>query len=332
MIASIGRNDNWSLEPLSVNPMLGPSSDTLVEMGAKDSRLIVQEGQAWRVLSAMVLHAGLIHFFLNMLALWFVGKAIEQCHGFFASMLLFVAPGIGGTILSAIFLPNFISVGASGGIFGLIGACLADIFLNWGLLFNDFVNSNDKNKHSNMIVLLVLVLDIIVNSLIGLTPFVDNFTHLGGMIFGFMCGTSTMQRVSTEMFESIDVKKTFWGTTKKNFSRFAGIILTLVAMTASFAILMYGNGVSTPCKSCRIISCVAFPPWAGNDDKWWYCDDCGGVTADATINPETRKFDVLSLNCPYGDVYTMSIDNQNADKAWLEQQLPSWCRAHCTDI
>jgi membrane associated rhomboid family serine protease len=157
--------------------MLGPSSASLVEMGAKDSRLIVQEGQAWRVLSAMFLHAGLIHFTLNMLALWFIGKAIEQCHGFFASMLLFVAPGIGGTILSAIFLPNFISVGASGGIFGLIGACLADICMNWGLLFNDFVNNNDRNKHSNMYVLLVLVLDIFVNCLIGLTPFVDNFTR-----------------------------------------------------------------------------------------------------------------------------------------------------------
>ncbi len=177
MITSIARNDNWTLKPISVNPMLGPSSATLVEMGAKDSRLIVQEGQAWRVLSAMFLHAGLIHFTLNMLALWFIGKAIEQCHGFFASMLLFVAPGIGGTILSAIFLPNFISVGASGGIFGLIGACLADICMNWGLLFNDFVNNNDRNKHSNMYVLLVLVLDIFVNCLIGLTPFVDNFTR-----------------------------------------------------------------------------------------------------------------------------------------------------------
>jgi len=137
--------------------------------------LIVKEGEVWRLLSPMVLHAGFVHFFLNMLALWFVGKAIEQSHGFFASMLLFVVPAIGGTILSAIFLPNMISVGASGGIFGLIGACLADIFMNWGLLFNNFVNG--KNKHGHLYVLLALLLDIVVNSLIGLTPFVDNFTR-----------------------------------------------------------------------------------------------------------------------------------------------------------
>jgi membrane associated rhomboid family serine protease len=68
-----------------------------------------------------------------------------------------------------------ISVGASGGIFGLIGACLADIYMNWGLLFNKFVNG--KQNHGHIFVLLVLLMDIVVNSLIGLTPFVDNFTR-----------------------------------------------------------------------------------------------------------------------------------------------------------
>ena len=174
MILSIAIN-GWTLEAFTVNPMLGPSAETLVAMGAKDSLLIVQRGEVWRLMSAMVLHAGLIHFVLNMLALWFVGKAVEQCHGFFPSMLLFVVPGIGGTILSAIFLPNMVSVGASGGIFGLIGACLADIYLHWGLLFSKFVNG--KNNHGHVYVLLALLADIFINSLIGLTPFVDNFTR-----------------------------------------------------------------------------------------------------------------------------------------------------------
>ncbi len=120
MLASVAIND-WRLETFSVNPMFGPSAETLVLMGAKDSLLIVQYGEVWRMLSAMVLHAGFVHFALNMLALWFVGSAIERSHGFAASMLLFVVPAIGGTILSAIFLPDMISVGASGGIFGLIG-------------------------------------------------------------------------------------------------------------------------------------------------------------------------------------------------------------------
>ena len=123
----------------------------------------------------MVLHAGLIHYILNMFALWFVGSAVELCHGFWQTVLLFVIPAIGGTILSAIFLPNYISVGASGGIFGLIGACLADVVMNWHILFNSFVSGNNTRRHA--VILLVLILDIVVNSLIGLTPFVDNFTR-----------------------------------------------------------------------------------------------------------------------------------------------------------
>lgn len=129
MFTSIYLND-WSFEPISVNPMIGPSAETLLRLGAKDSYLIVTQQEIWRLASPMVLHAGLIHYVLNMLALWFVGKAVEQIHGLYPAFVLFIVPAVGGTILSAIFLPGFITVGASGGIFGLIGGCVADIFVS----------------------------------------------------------------------------------------------------------------------------------------------------------------------------------------------------------
>ena len=175
LIASIALN-GWKVEPLAINPMIGPSAETLIRMGAKDSNLIVNEGEAWRLFSATVLHAGLIHYFVNMLALWFVGKAIETSHGMIATAILFTLPAVGGCIISAIFLPNYITVGASGGIFGLIGACLSDIFMNWKLLFNDFVTENGK-KHRHALVIVFLFLDIALNCLIGLTAYVDNFTR-----------------------------------------------------------------------------------------------------------------------------------------------------------
>lgn len=53
-----------------------------------------------------------------MLALWFVGAAIEMSHGWLAAMIIFLLSAVGGSILSALFLPEAISVGASGGIFG----------------------------------------------------------------------------------------------------------------------------------------------------------------------------------------------------------------------
>lgn len=146
--------------------MIGPSAETLVRMGAKETFLIVNENEAWRLVSPMILHAGLIHYFLNMLALWFIGSAVEQSHGLIPTMILFILPAIGGTVLSAIFLPEYISVGASGGIFGLIGACLSDIVMNWKLIFSDFVNERGSKKRHAMI-LLFLFLDIVVNCLLG---------------------------------------------------------------------------------------------------------------------------------------------------------------------
>ena len=122
-------------EPLSVNPMIGPSAETLLKMGAKQTSLIVNGGQWFRLFSPIVLHAGLIHFFLNMFALWFIGGAVEKSHGMVNAAIIFVLPATGGNILSALFLPQYISVGASGGIFGLIGSCIADIALNWNMLF-----------------------------------------------------------------------------------------------------------------------------------------------------------------------------------------------------
>jgi hypothetical protein len=73
--------------------------------------------------------------FNNMLALWYVGAAIEMTHGWVAAAIIFTISAVGGAILSAIFLPEeYITVGASGGIFGFIGTCLADIIMNPKLL------------------------------------------------------------------------------------------------------------------------------------------------------------------------------------------------------
>lgn len=175
MIVSIALN-GWKVEQLDINPMIGPSAETLILMGAKDSYLIVSENEVWRVLSSAILHAGLIHYVINCLALWFVGKAIETTHGTVATAIIFIISAIGGTLLSAIFLPEYITVGASGGIFGLIGACLSDIIMNWKHLFSDFVTENGR-RNSHVLVVVFLIVDILLNCLIGLTPYVDNFTR-----------------------------------------------------------------------------------------------------------------------------------------------------------
>ena len=328
-IVSYGMN-GWRIEPLSVNPMIGPSSETLIRMGAKYTVLIVDYGEWYRLFSPMVLHAGLIHYFLNITALWFIGQAVEQCHGTLAAIILFVIPAVGGTILSAIFLSEYITVGASGGIFGLIGACLADICMNWTLLFSKHVNASDEGvRFRHMKVLLWLLFDIIINCLIGLTPFVDNFTHLGGMVYGFLCGLSTMERLSTGFF---GVPTTTWGRVRDVLIRFSGLIISVVLIMITTAVLvdMDVNGPS-PCPGCRYLSCVPFPPWAREDKKWWYCDDCSQVTADAKLDPS--GYYSLLMTCPNGDIEEIDLSDQLVtDRQWIQRQLPILCRKNCDQV
>jgi len=325
LVTSIALN-GWRVERLDINPMIGPSADTLLMMGAKQANLIVNEKEFWRLFSPMGLHAGAIHFFLNMLALWFVGSAVEKSHGFCSAFVLFVVPAVGGTILSAIFLPAFVSVGASGGIFGLIGACLSDILMNWRLLFSDFVGIEGKKNHHIMVVVF-LVLDIIVNCLVGLTPFVDNFTHLGGMLFGFLCGLSTMERVSPDFFGD---EERCWSKTKHLFYRFFGIMLSLVGIAVTTIVLFNGDGRTTPCPACKAFSCIPFPWWEAENNKWWYCDDCSAVTANAVMDSETGFFDKVAINCPNGEISTFNVDGDTSlDKDSLEIKLPGYCRQFC---
>jgi len=354
LIASIAVN-GWKVEPLDENPMIGPSAETLVLMGAKSTYLIVNEDEGWRLLSSTILHAGLVHYFINMLALWFVGGAIETSHGWIAAMIIFILSAVGGTIMSAIFLPEYITVGASGGIFGFIGACLADIIMNWKLLFCDFVTENGK-KQSHIMVVAILVVDIGLNCIIGLTPFVDNFTRkfyqlficfpfllrgtsksflimpillkfadLGGMLYGFLCGLSTMDRLSTDFFGMEEA----WTTRAKHFfMRFFGLILTIVSIVVTLVVLLKGDGESTPCPNCTWLSCVTFPPWEDEDSKWWYCDECGRVTAEIVSQPTLH----LDLDCPSGEVVTVDLSNEDdVSRSILQKKLPTYCREYCLD-
>ena len=64
----------------------------------------INQGEWYRLFSPIVLYIGLIHYFLNMMALWFIRKAVEQCHSFKTVTILFSIPVVDGTILGAIFM------------------------------------------------------------------------------------------------------------------------------------------------------------------------------------------------------------------------------------
>lgn len=143
----------------------------LVTLGAKVNSLILN-GEYYRLVTCMFLHGGLLHIALNMYALMNIGTLIEDLYGWKKYLTIYFISGIVASY-SSFYFSTFNSIGASGAIFGLMGAILVFCLKN-----KDKVN---KNFMKNIISV------IITNLIIGVTiPNIDNFAHIGGLIGGII--------------------------------------------------------------------------------------------------------------------------------------------------
>ena len=322
MVVCFGAND-WKVEPLRVNPFIGPSPETLLRMGALNTQTMIKTGSWYRIISATFLHGGIIHVVFNSAAMIFLGGMIECNHGILSTLVLFFVPAIGASILSALMQPEYTMVGASGGLFALIGICLADIFLNWKLLFLVFKKrGEDSGCWKKFRCIFWIVLDLFFQTLIGLTPFVDNFAHLGGLIYGFLLGLTMLERLPLAFFGEGSRR---W----KLFSyRLFGITTTIVCLVLSSVLLSQSDGFQAPCYSCRSISCAPFPFWS--EEKWWDCDWCNYVEGDVIKTRGDEFYSELILMCPNGKVaHTDILDAKYSDMADIAEDLPDYCRKIC---
>jgi membrane associated rhomboid family serine protease len=91
---------------------------------APDGSHGVADGGWWRLMTAAFLHYGPIHLALNMLALYWLGRVLESVIGSWRYLLLYLASGLAGSAGALWLSPNSATVGASGAIFGVLGALL----------------------------------------------------------------------------------------------------------------------------------------------------------------------------------------------------------------
>jgi membrane associated rhomboid family serine protease len=97
----------------------------LFDDGALVGALIYQDGDWYRIVTAMFLHGSLLHLAFNMLALFWLGTIVEQAIGTWRYLLVYFVSGIAGSAGALLFSsPLAITVGASGAIFGIMGALL----------------------------------------------------------------------------------------------------------------------------------------------------------------------------------------------------------------
>jgi rhomboid protease GluP len=150
--------------------------DALTSLGANYGPAI-RAGEYWRLVTSMFLHGGLLHLALNAWALYQIGALFEILVGSPKMLLVYFVTGIAGSLVSAWF-SQVPSVGASGAIFGLLGAMIAFLLRRRGAL-----------TPQGKAILMQLVFWAVINVFFGFsTPGIDNSAHLGGCAAGLLLG------------------------------------------------------------------------------------------------------------------------------------------------
>lgn len=151
---------------------MGYDTYTLVKYGANFSGL-VRNGELYRLVTYMFLHAGIVHIGLNMYSLYVVGPRVEDFFGKWKYALIYFISGICGGLLSIGVTPNVVSVGASGAIFGLFGA-----LIYFGYNYRGYIGAMIRSQ---------VVPIVIYNLFMGLfIPGIDMWGHVGGLIGGIL--------------------------------------------------------------------------------------------------------------------------------------------------
>jgi len=133
----------------------------------------IREGDFYRLITGIFLHADILHLGFNMYSLYVIGSQIESFFGKTKFILIYLFSGLMGSLLSILLNGNVPSIGASGAIFGLLGS-----MLYFGYYYRVYLG----NTLTSQIVPIILV-----NLLIGFTTSgIDNFGHIGGLIGGFL--------------------------------------------------------------------------------------------------------------------------------------------------
>lgn len=146
----------------------------------------LDQGELWRLVSASFLHVEGTHLLVNTLSLLALGALCEALFGPARMVGLFLASGATGAALSWL-SGNPLSVGASGGLFGMMGALLV---FHWR--HGSGLPADVQQRFRWLVPMLG------VNLLLGFLPFLDGYAHAGGLIGGTVCGLFLRERVVHE--------------------------------------------------------------------------------------------------------------------------------------
>lgn len=148
-------------------------ANILAKFGANNI-ILVKSGEVWRLLTSAFLHVGLIHLFVNMYSLRVIGPSVEALIGKWKFIFIYLVSSISSSLMSLVFTEsNIVSAGASGAIFGLMGA-----LLYFGYHYRLYLNDAIKTQ-----IIPVIVFNLLIGFMIS---GIDNGAHIGGLVGGYL--------------------------------------------------------------------------------------------------------------------------------------------------
>jgi rhomboid protease GluP len=170
------------------------TGDAMYIAGRCGTDLVLAQGQYWRLLTSVFLHAGLSHLGSNLLVQILMGNAVERNLGHVRYLALYLLSGIGGNVISVLYDRaqgvNIYSVGASGAVFGVMGTLIILIL------------RGRKKLRSGSSLLPRAAFAVFYAVYSGFrNPYTDNAAHLGGLLFGMALGT-----LLTVTLEDVDLQ------------------------------------------------------------------------------------------------------------------------------
>ncbi len=151
----------------------------------------IRAGQYYRLFTGMFLHGGIMHLAFNCYALYVIGPQIESFLGKAKYLIIYLVSGVMGAFFSIIFGGNVASVGASGAIFGLMGA-----LVYFGYYYRVYLGNVVKSQ---------IIPLILLNLGLGfLDSGIDNAAHIGGLIGGLFITMALGVKDKTSTFEKVN--------------------------------------------------------------------------------------------------------------------------------
>lgn len=188
--------------------------------------------QFYRLWTSLFLHAGILQLIITVVVQYFLMRDLEKLTGSLRIGIIYIGSGVAGNLASAIFVPYRADVGPAGSQFGLLACLIVEVLNSWKML-----------KHPNQALCKLLSITTLL-FFIGLLPWVDNYAHLFGFMFGFLLSYALLPFVSFGPYDK--QKKIFliW------VCLLTALILFIVLILLFYIIPVYD------CKICSYFNCL----------------------------------------------------------------------------